>query len=122
MPPARADRELVSEVLANLLSNALKYSDTSDRWIEVGYLDPLPGLPVTYYVADNGIGIAAEHHAHIFKIFRRLHERDDYGGGTGAGLTITQKLIERHGGEVRVESALNKGSRFLFTFEPIPTP
>ncbi len=122
LPPARADRELVSEVLANLLSNALKYNDTSDRWIEVGYLDPLPGLPVTYYVADNGIGIAAEHHAHIFKIFRRLHERDDYGGGAGAGLTITQKLIERHGGEVRVESAINKGSRFLFTFEPIPTP
>lgn len=122
LPTAFADRALVSEVLANLLSNAFKYNDRDDRWIEIGYLDAEPGQPTTYYVADNGIGIAPEYHEHIFRIFKRLHERDSYGGGTGAGLTIAQKVVERHGGIIRVESATNRGSSFLFSFEPSPTP
>ncbi len=117
LPVVRADRTLVSEIFANLVSNALKYNDKADRWVEIGYCDGADQRPV-FYVADNGIGIAPEHHVHIFRIFKRLHERDDYGGGTGAGLTIVRRLVERHGGEVRVESEPGRGSRFLFTLSP----
>jgi light-regulated signal transduction histidine kinase (bacteriophytochrome) len=122
LPPAQADTNLVTEILANLVSNALKYNDKPERWVEIGFVDPEPGQPVTYYVADNGIGIAAEHHAHIFRIFKRLHERDEFGGGTGVGLTIARKLVERHGGEIDLRSEPGQGSRFQFTLQPKPVP
>ncbi len=121
LPAMRADRELVAEIFANLLSNALKYNDRPDRWVEVGYIEGKDGAWPTFYVQDNGIGIAAEHHENIFRIFKRLHEREDYGGGTGAGLTIVRKLVERHGGQISVESEPGAGSRFLFTLGPVST-
>lgn len=115
LPALRADRNLVSEIFANLVSNALKYNDKPERWVEVGYLEAVAGQSPVFYVRDNGIGIAPEHHENIFRIFKRLHERDDFGGGTGAGLTIVKKLVERHGGQISVESEPGAGSRFLFT-------
>ena len=67
-------------------------------------------------VADHGIGVAPEHHEAIFHVFRRLHPRGAYGGGTGAGLTIARRIAERHGGRLWLErSAPGEGSTFCFT-------
>jgi signal transduction histidine kinase len=71
-------------------------------------------------VRDNGIGIAEKHRDQIWKMFRRLHGRDEYGGGTGAGLTITRRLVERHGGQIWLESVPGEGTTFFFTLEPPP--
>jgi signal transduction histidine kinase len=130
LPTVRCDRTRIREVLVNLLSNALKYTDRPLRRIEVGYLTPLEYgtrsvLPIearghtVFFVRDNGLGIDRRHAEKIWKMFRRLHGRDAYGGGAGVGLTIVKKLIERHHGQVWVESALGEGSTFYFT---LPAP
>lgn len=115
LPRMMGDRVRLSEVFSNLISNASKYSDKDQRMVEVGWK---PGLAPVFYVRDNGIGIEPEQHADIFRIFKRLHGRDEYGGGTGAGLTITKKVIERHGGRIWVESTPGEGSTFFFTLTP----
>lgn len=116
MPVARCDRIRVVEIFHNLITNAIKYNNREDKRIEIGYRDSPEG-PV-YYVRDNGIGIAPNQQLRIFQLFRRLHGRDEYGGGAGAGLTIAKKAIERHGGRIWVESELEKGSTFFFTLAP----
>jgi len=126
LPHARCDRVRCREVFVNLLSNALKYNDKSPKRVEVGFIAPDEEHPrprcragsaehTIYYVRDNGIGIPARHHEQVFKMFKRLHGRDEYGGGTGAGLTIVQKLVERHHGRVWLDSALGVGTTFYFT-------
>ena len=71
----------------------------------------------TFYVRDNGIGIPDRHLETVFRIFKRLHARDQYGGGTGAGLTIVRKIIERHNGRVWIESTLGEGTSVFFTLK-----
>ncbi len=132
LPTVRCDRVRIAEVFRNLIANALKYNDKSRRWIEVGVAEApsaannKPGAPATgcangqgacraFYVRDNGIGIPQQHWEAIFRIFKRLHGRDKYGGGTGAGLTIVKKIVERHGGRIWVESVPGEGSTFSFT-------
>ncbi len=119
LPVLRCDRVRVGEVFHNLITNAIKYNDRPDKWVEIGTRDPGPaGGPPVLYVRDNGIGIPEKHHAVVFRIFKRLHGRDKFGGGTGAGLTIVKKIVERHGGRVWVESAPGEGATFLFTLAP----
>ncbi|MFQ4145815.1 ATP-binding protein [Chlorogloeopsis sp. ULAP02] len=133
LPIVNCDPVLISEVFTNLLSNALKYNNKAEQWIEIGYLEKedtenisiqFPRVLeaasssyalITFYVKDNGIGIRERHLDIIFRLFKRLHEQHLYGGGTGAGLTITKKIIERHGGRIWVESTVGVGSTFYFT-------
>src|SRR5262249_51625670 len=106
----RGDRIRVQQLLANLLGNALKYG--KGRPVEVTVADGVIS------VTDHGIGIAPEHSEAIFHVFRRLHPRDAYGGGPGAGLTIGRRIAERHGGRLWLErSNLGEGATFSFTLE-----
>lgn len=112
LPRTICDRVRVREVFRNLIANAIKYSDQLPLRIEIGVDDADP--PV-FFVRDNGIGIDPAYHDKIFRIFTRLHHRDEYGGGTGAGLTIAQKIVESRGGRIWVESAPGEGSCFRFS-------
>jgi light-regulated signal transduction histidine kinase (bacteriophytochrome) len=126
LPMVQCDRVRVREIFVNLITNAMKYNDKALRLVEIGYWQPgEPDAPLeqqakplrtmVFYVRDNGIGIDPRHHRTIFKIFKRLHGRDAFGGGTGAGLTIVQMLVERQGGEIWLASALDEGTTFYFT-------
>jgi light-regulated signal transduction histidine kinase (bacteriophytochrome) len=117
LPRVRADRVHLGEIFNNLIVNAIKYNDKAEKWVEIGCESSPEGQasqPV-FYVRDNGIGIASQHHEAIFRIFRRLHGREEYGGGTGAGLTIVRKIVERHGGRIWLTSQPGAGSTFYFT-------
>ncbi len=128
LPHLRADRVRLREVFVNLLSNAFKYNDKPAVRIDIGWYPPhtvdrKPHWPpdVTQhpivYVRDNGIGIEMRHAEQVYKMFKRLHGRDEFGGGTGAGLTIVKKLIERHGGAVWFDSEPGVGSTFYISLQ-----
>lgn len=128
LPSATCDRIRVREIMTNLLSNALKYNDKPVCRIEVGFVDghdddhsahrPANASGLTaYYMRDNGIGIEPRHADQVFNMFKRLHGRDEYGGGTGAGLTIVKRLVQRHGGEIWIDSIPGDGTTFWFTLE-----
>jgi signal transduction histidine kinase len=132
LPVVAADPTLISELLTNLVANAVKYNNKDEKWIEVGY-EADGGMakfandddsgesgdwrqpPLIVYVRDNGIGIPFKHHDTVFRIFKRLHGRDEYGGGTGAGLTIARKIVERHGGRIWIDSVPGEGTTVYFT-------
>jgi signal transduction histidine kinase len=124
LPTVRCDRARVGEIFRNLVANAVKYNDKAAKWVEIGYQDgggpggaPAGRRPQVFYVRDNGIGIPRKHFGAIFRIFKRLHGRDQFGGGTGAGLTIVKKIVERHNGRVWIESTPGEGTTFYFTLE-----
>jgi len=118
LPTITCDRLRVEELFRNLITNGIKYNEAEQKRIEVGIknaaLDSSDRY-ITFYISDNGIGIAPRFHQDIFKIFKRLHRKDAYGGGTGSGLTFVQKIIERQDGQIWVESELGEGSTFFFT-------
>ncbi len=116
MPSCKGDKTLIGEVFMNLITNGLKYNNQPQKIIEIGYLkNSQKSSPIVFYIQDNGIGIEEEHQTIIFNIFKRLHGQKAFGGGTGAGLTIVKKIIERHGGKIWVESTYGQGSTFYFT-------
>jgi light-regulated signal transduction histidine kinase (bacteriophytochrome) len=133
LPFVRCDRVQVNEVFTNLISNGIKYNDKANKWVEIGFLDSADQLEnkntqsnedklsqgIVFYVRDNGIGIREKHLDTIFRIFKRLHAPHKYGGGTGAGLTIAKKIVERHKGEIWVESKYGEGSTFYFTLQAL---
>lgn len=119
LPTHRCDGVRVGEVFRNLITNAMKYNDKPQKWIEIG-CEPQPGngtngSVMVFHVRDNGIGIREKHLDSVFRIFKRLHGRDEYGGGTGIGLTIVKKIVERHGGRIWLESTFGEGTTFFFT-------
>ncbi|MCV3213966.1 ATP-binding protein [Plectonema radiosum NIES-515] len=117
LPDIKCDRIQVSEVFSNLISNAIKYNDKANKLVEIGFLDQeaTNQATITFYVRDNGIGIRQKHLDNVFRIFKRLHTASQYGGGTGAGLTIAKKIVERHGGKIWIESTYGESSTFYFT-------
>ena len=122
LPSIQCDRIQVNEVFSNLIGNAIKYNERVEKWVEIGWLDAVPSSgaaepAIVFYVKDNGIGIRGKHLDAIFRIFKRLHAANRYGGGTGAGLTIAKKIVERHGGNIWVESTYGEGSTFYFTLQ-----
>lgn len=116
LPKVFCDRVRVSEIFANLITNAVKYNDNREKRIEVGA--NFAGDAPVFYVRDNGIGILPENYERVFAMFQRLHTEDAYCGGTGVGLAIVKRIVERHGGRVWLESQFGKGSTFFFTLRP----
>jgi PAS domain S-box-containing protein len=115
MPTVVADRTQMGQLLQNLIGNAIKFRDPDrEPRIVVQAERNEHDRSWRFSVADNGIGIPPEHHERIFTIFQRLHSREEY-PGTGIGLAIGRKIVERHGGALWVESQPGQGSTFLFT-------
>lgn len=129
LPRVRVQHARLREVFVNLISNAIKYSDKEEKRITIGATalkrpagrplpataDPASDRLITLFVADNGIGIKEKHLETIFRMFKRLHPRSAFGGGTGAGLAIARKIAEQQGGSMWAESVPGEGSTFLFT-------
>lgn len=116
LPSITCDSTRITEVFRNLITNAIKYNKSKEKHIEIGCLD-VPEC--TFYMRDNGIGIAKEFHTDVFRIFKRLNEEDDSVKGTGVGLTFVKKIIERHNGRIWIDSEPGKGSTFYFTINNI---
>jgi light-regulated signal transduction histidine kinase (bacteriophytochrome) len=112
LPKIYCDRIRITEVFANLLSNALKYNDKQNPVIEISCNEK--DSLYEFSVKDNGIGIKKQYYTKIFEIFQRLGRKQDK-SGTGAGLTIVKKIIQLHDGNIRVESELGKSTTFIFT-------
>ena len=113
LPDAKGDKTMFRQVFANLLSNAVKYSKPRETIvIEVGgWTDKEKKV---YYVKDNGIGFPAEYADRVFEVFERLHTSEEF-EGTGIGLAIVKRVIDRHGGEVWVHSKVDEGTTFYFS-------
>jgi PAS domain S-box-containing protein len=112
LPLVRADPLQLGQLFQNLLSNAIKFRGSAPPRIHVGAARE--GDRWRLWVQDSGIGIAPEYAERIFAIFQRLHTQQEY-PGTGIGLAICKKIVERHGGRIWVESAPGQGATFYFT-------
>ena len=113
LPPVLADREAIHQVFSNLIDNAMKYGRSGGR-IELGALVAARG--VEFHVRDFGAGISSEHLPRLFERFYRVDKaRSRESGGTGLGLAIAKHIMRAHGGSIRAESELTRGSTFLFT-------
>jgi light-regulated signal transduction histidine kinase (bacteriophytochrome) len=128
LPCCQADSTLLKQVWLNLISNALKYTRKREAGrIAIGCrTEPLPSgyaspavahaTQTVYFVKDNGAGFDMKYAHKLFGVFQRLHRAADY-DGTGVGLAIVQRIINRHGGRVWGEAQLNQGATFSFTLE-----
>ena len=112
LPMVMGDATQLSQLFRNLLSNAIKFHRDEPPVVRVS--TERTGASWRFTVSDNGIGIAPEYFERIFVIFQRLHGRSQY-AGTGIGLAICKKIVERHGGQIEVRSIEGQGSTFTFT-------
>ena len=109
LPHCRADTGQLHQLWTNLISNAVKYSaKAATPRVHIGFQDG------AYFVSDNGAGFDIAHADKLFRVFSRLHAEHEF-TGTGIGLAIVKRVVQRHGGDIRAESAVGAGARFLFT-------
>ena len=116
LPRVRGDSFQLLQLFQNLIGNAIKYRSSEAPMVRVSA--SRQGDSWVFSVQDNGIGIAEQYHPRIFQLFQRLHSQKQY-SGTGIGLAICQRIVDRHGGRLWVESEPNRGSTFYFSI-PIP--
>jgi PAS domain S-box-containing protein len=119
------DRRRLQQLLANLVSNGIKYNRSAVPRVEIGVRETAgePSLPPscrTIVVQDNGIGIEPRHHQRVFQLFRRLHSAEEY-EGTGVGLAICNKIAQAHGGQISLESAPGQGTAFFVSLPRGPS-
>jgi len=115
MPSVQGYRTPLTQLFGNVIQNALKYSkDGVPPHIEITAKELKS--KIEFSIADNGIGIDSDYYEKIFIIFQRLHSAADY-GGTGIGLAIVKKVVDMHGGTIRVESSPGVGATFIFTLK-----
>ena len=112
LPVIEADAQQIKRVLINLIGNAIKFHGAAPPRVEISAAREDGHWQIA--VRDHGIGIAPEHQAEVFQVFRRLHTLDEY-PGTGMGLAICQRIVHAHGGRIAVEAPVDGGSRFQFT-------
>jgi PAS domain S-box-containing protein len=121
LPTVIGDHTQLVQLFQNLISNAIKFSEQEEEGeprirVEVGSERRGSGEWL-FWVKDNGIGIEERYKERIFRIFQRLHGKEEY-GGTGIGLAVCKKIVERHGGRIWVDSEVGEGSTFYFTLRP----
>jgi light-regulated signal transduction histidine kinase (bacteriophytochrome) len=117
LPTVQADGTQLVQLFQNLIGNAIKYQPPGVPRVHISAATDGPN-GWTFSVQDNGLGIDSQYFERIFGMFQRLHKRDEF-SGTGVGLAICKKIVERHGGSLRVESELGVGSTFSFVFAGI---
>jgi PAS domain S-box-containing protein len=120
MPTVLGDRLALAQVLQNLVANALKFRSGPSARVRVT-AERKHDAMWRISVADDGIGIDPRHRDRVFKMFQRLHDREDF-DGTGIGLAICRKIVERQGGEIWVDGREGGGSVFSFTVPAVPAP
>lgn len=118
MCAAEGDPSLLRQVWLNLIANAFKYTGRRDAaTVEIGCLEQ--GQSCVYFVRDNGAGFDMRYADKLFGVFQRLHRAEDY-QGSGVGLAIVQRIVQRHGGRVWAEAAVDQGATFFFTLTSAP--
>jgi signal transduction histidine kinase len=114
LPPAMGDASLLRQVWQNLIGNALKFTRRREKaHIQIGGTSAGPEF-VTYFIRDNGAGFDMQYVGKLFGAFQRLHRPADF-EGTGIGLALSQRIVQRHGGAIWAEGAVDEGARFAFT-------
>ncbi|HYI02090.1 sensor histidine kinase, partial [Hyalangium sp.] len=119
LPTVLGDETQLLQLFQNLLANALKFHGQAPPRVEIA-AEPKGKDGWLFTVKDNGLGIDKQYFDRIFIIFQRLHGREEY-PGTGIGLAICKKIVDRHGGRIGVESQPGEGSTFWFTLPAVPT-
>ena len=113
LPTMNADRSMIEQVVINLLSNAVKYSSKKEKPL-ISIWNEHSENGDTLCIRDNGAGFDMTSYDKLFGAFQRLHSMNDF-EGTGVGLALTKKIVEKHGGTVRAEGKVGEGATFYFT-------
>ncbi|MDJ1504301.1 PAS domain S-box protein [Xanthocytophaga agilis] len=114
LPPMRGDISLMRQVWQNLIENAVKFSSKRDvAQIHIGWFKE--GNESVYFIRDNGVGFDMKYMDKLFGVFQRFHKASEF-EGTGVGMAIVQRIIQRHGGRIWAESKVNEGTTFYFSF------
>jgi two-component system sensor kinase len=118
LPPAVADRAMIRMLFTQLLDNALKFTRGNPA-ARIAVTGVAEGGWNTYCVSDDGVGFDPRYGHKLFAIFQRLHRRDDF-EGSGVGLALVHRIVQRHGGVTRAEGDVDRGARIYFTLPGSP--